>query len=468
MEQLKLSGADLTPLAHESTFSALLRMCWMNAFDEKVLAWILGIKRMYDSQSFIKPTWITYSQISSLFSWELPCKEEFEVLSTFGGLSRTFFSATLRICPSCMAASFHSYWHQFVLVDVCPVHKVELRSVCLHCGEPLPPYSLNRRLFGKPFHCHHCKQPFCGKEIKLMDHVKLRQNRVLFEANFGRLYSTLQASRDTVSSLQQLNPFHGGVISDIQNSFHADMLSKEIFLHAVADAGNAFVNAEHDITILSWKVNFVKSDYDGTYFRATTKAVDQSSISSVYRSTIRYLRNWIMKDIAPDEIVNDKDLKFSDGELQIGNFSSYVLAYHLTRMSFEDYACEPLSAKIRFFGLRFDKPIPNYSYEGRRPKLSWRAIFFSVFASMFWRVEQARANMGYINVRTIRTRTDPSVVKGVFRQIDNILSGYVVFPTVPLMPTSPFKRTQLGPATRFHELSVNRRCREDRHEATDQ
>jgi hypothetical protein len=249
-----------------------------------------------------------------------------------------------------------------------------------------------------------------------------------------------------------LSSFHGGITCVGSNSLDADFLIKEVYLHTAGSDMSYMAAVRFDITVLSWKTKFFKSNVDTKYYWCMSRSTSVQTISAVYRSTVRYLRNWIVKDLTNKEVLNDAELECVNGLLNIGSLSSYVLAYHLTRMSFEDYALEPLSVAVRFFGLRLDEFIPNYSYAGRQPKLAWRALFFSVFASMYWRVEFARKDQGFLNIRSIRTRTDPSLVKAVFRQVDNILSGYVVFPAVPLMPTSPFKKTHLGIKTHFREF----------------
>jgi len=61
----------------------------------------------------------------------------------------------LRVCPVCLARGVHYSIFQYLLIQQCPVHQVELTQTCRTCGGAMD-YSLNSRLFHEPYACHHC------------------------------------------------------------------------------------------------------------------------------------------------------------------------------------------------------------------------------------------------------------------------------------------------------------------------
>lgn len=448
MEALRLSGIDLTPLPYESSLGVLLRLCWRNAIDGNILAELLGLKKIYPTQTFSKVGWLKTNLLSLGPDWSIPRQDEAQVLETFGELASTFFSRTFRVCPICIGAAYHSYWHQFVLIETCPIHAVPLTANCIECGESLPPYSFNKPLFKRPYQCHHCKHPIVGDRISIGKHLNLRSDLDLLTKSMESLYNMFELRRETIAFLNELQPFYGGAITNIGDPLDTHALVKEVFLNTVDRPGLGLVSKRSEMTVLSWSIHVASCGSSRGNFPRAFKPVNERLASAVYRSTIRYLRDWIIRSaVSGTNCTNE--VEFEDGKMCLEGASSHFLAYHLTRMAFEDYQCEPIDSKLRFFDLRFDVIPSSHSHGGRQPRLSWRAIFFSVYASMFWRVEHSRKEGPLLNLREIRTRMDPAVTKAVFRQQENSLSGYVVFPTVPGMPTWPFKNTRLSSATRF-------------------
>lgn len=64
-------------------------------------------------------------------------------------------ATTLRVCPVCLARGVHYSIFQYLLIQQCPIHHVELTQTCRTCGGSMD-YSLNSRLFQEPYACHHC------------------------------------------------------------------------------------------------------------------------------------------------------------------------------------------------------------------------------------------------------------------------------------------------------------------------
>ncbi|MNJ17236.1 hypothetical protein D3C77_115130 [compost metagenome] len=64
-------------------------------------------------------------------------------------------ATNLRVCPMCMVRGVHYSLFQYLLVNQCPIHQVELSQACQTCGGAMD-YSLNSRLFREPYGCNHC------------------------------------------------------------------------------------------------------------------------------------------------------------------------------------------------------------------------------------------------------------------------------------------------------------------------
>lgn len=66
-----------------------------------------------------------------------------------------YVATTLRVCQVCLARGVHYSLFQYLLIQQCPIHQVELTQACRTCGGAMD-YSLNSGLFHMPYGCHHC------------------------------------------------------------------------------------------------------------------------------------------------------------------------------------------------------------------------------------------------------------------------------------------------------------------------
>ncbi|MFX3637402.1 MAG: hypothetical protein ACE3L7_02005 [Candidatus Pristimantibacillus sp.] len=74
-------------------------------------------------------------------------------LQHFNRLSQfKWFYQNLRWCECCIRSGYHSWWHQFILVDKCPFHDLPLIDSCRKCNKIIP-FLLNDSRFSKPFEC---------------------------------------------------------------------------------------------------------------------------------------------------------------------------------------------------------------------------------------------------------------------------------------------------------------------------
>ena len=69
--------------------------------------------------------------------------------------SSDLISTTLRVCPVCLTRGVHYSIFQYLLIQYCPIHEIELTQACQTCGGVMD-YSLNSGLFRELYACRHC------------------------------------------------------------------------------------------------------------------------------------------------------------------------------------------------------------------------------------------------------------------------------------------------------------------------
>lgn len=69
------------------------------------------------------------------------------------------FHTNLVYCNKCLSSDYHSFLHQFKLIDFCPFHLCDLSSKCVICNKEVYAYSSFNNI---PFFCqcgHSLRQP---------------------------------------------------------------------------------------------------------------------------------------------------------------------------------------------------------------------------------------------------------------------------------------------------------------------
>jgi hypothetical protein len=438
------AGSDLKPLPHESNCSTLMRFAWRNTIDEKVQLEVINVRRIYRTQQFSTPDWIPEENIlSSQLAWNFPSREEHQALGAFRGLEDILLSRSFRLCPMCIQAAFHSYWHQFVLLDRCPIHLVKLTDKCTHCGLPLPLYSFNKDLLARPYICASCGQSMAGIRPSLERHLGLRKKRRLIESKLGRLGEWLSTSSSVLSFFKELRLAQGGSLNGLNAWCGADRLLREVITRASYDSKCGLIKPKEQITLLSWKVRMVTTGRVISW-GSGAKSMRERMILKVYRSTVNMLTNWIVSGLEAERRGENLVVKVRRGIMRIKDVSPELVALHLMRIALESYEPMPLVPQWSVSGLRYDLVSPDYGHERRHPRLAWRAAFLALFASMYCIAKDAKKKGTTINLRAIRTRIDATVAQVLEVEGENTLLGRVVFPSVPDMPVLPFKNTQLG------------------------
>jgi hypothetical protein len=64
----------------------------------------------------------------------------------------------LRFCPQCLNLGYHSSLYQLLFIHKCPIHGIELQTVCTSCNQPIK-YEIERNNV-PPYGCKKCKTLF--------------------------------------------------------------------------------------------------------------------------------------------------------------------------------------------------------------------------------------------------------------------------------------------------------------------
>lgn len=427
------AGTDLGPLPFESSYSILARFAWRNATRLLELMEAIGV-RVRPGRSLLINNSLEGKHLAQDFRWEIPSKMEAEIMNLFGEISETFFSDTLRICPACLENSFHTFWHQFLLIETCPLHSVHLRTSCVSCGELLPAYAFSNQLFYRPYTCKKCKLPLCGSSVRLDSHLNLRGCSDKIERSFTPLMSWARAAHGNIDFLKAAKKERDTFI------FGAGSLSNVAFLGEILVSDTAFPMRQiglirKRLVCLHWRIEMAEEPNSAE--REKIKVREQNDlIYSVYCATMRNLRRWIFKDYfdTPDY---HRELSYREGLVCIENLSDCVSAYHLTRISVEGHLPDALGAEETLRRPQRQSISGSLAMLSNAPRLAWHAIFLATFASHYLLVQQHR-KQGWIPLSKLAAPVD-TLVPSVISPSGKIHAGRIIFPEVPNMPLGVFK-----------------------------
>lgn len=194
-------GKLFEPLPQESSISVLWRFCWLNGYRSSKLS-KLGIKTRF---SRVDADVCTVAETTeNLIQLEFPLTVESNIKSHLRRSTNLWFHSKLKLCPLCVGSGFHSIWHQFVLLEECPLHGCRLTSCCADCNAPLGHYECS---FIQPYMCKRCARPFSGvmpefEEMEIFREQKNSVNRAFapFEQWLTKSASFTQRIIEAISS----------------------------------------------------------------------------------------------------------------------------------------------------------------------------------------------------------------------------------------------------------------------------
>jgi hypothetical protein len=426
------SGLDLSPLPYESTCSALWRFAKCNAlsFAQMSVVWGPKIQNWGRHRTFT-------SEIDRLcnskipFGWEMPSATELKISNIFGNVLDFFFLRGLRICPLCFEAKYHSFWHQFSLQNLCPIHQCELSSVCQCCGHVLPNYSFSSDFFKNPYYCGHCSQPISGAPLDLQVHIEFREQYLTIAHAFIPLMEWVAQAESSIRLTRCLER------TSVQwpYEWHLWCRPHEFFqsvVHALSPLpGSCNAPLYKDLTFLSWRVQMI--DSNAPYFPVSNKNYKRESLpNTVYRCVLFRLQKWILNTCGESKL-SKKPIKMEyidDGKAVLSGWLVHELAYMIMRTILESSRHWHIFSEVRTAELMSRGPgVWVETYQARSPRLFWRSIFFALYAAIFHALLRAR-KVGAINLREFRTNTAGLIAYFHHKNDSNVLAGGVVFPHI--------------------------------------
>jgi hypothetical protein len=94
------------------------------------------------------------------------------------GIAKSKFGRTkslmLRWCTKCMRRGYHSVLHQYEEVQWCPIHGVQMLSICSACGQASA-YRLSAMVLNSAFKCSNCGRPFAEGSTSFLKRPSLDQ-----------------------------------------------------------------------------------------------------------------------------------------------------------------------------------------------------------------------------------------------------------------------------------------------------
>lgn len=166
-----LVGRTFSPLPEESWYGSLTRISRMNELTAR------DVRHLFFKSGRDETDPLDTISMRSLLGWELQYGDSPE-LRNIASLKDILWSETLRYCPICMEAGYHSVWHQFVALEVCLIHACPLRQRCMCCNTTLDEYRLAPHLIGLRFRCSHCGDDFAGVAFTIDAHAAFREQAV--------------------------------------------------------------------------------------------------------------------------------------------------------------------------------------------------------------------------------------------------------------------------------------------------
>lgn len=432
------AGTQWPPAAHESSFSVCLRLSWRNVWNAKKISLNLTGKGLANpAKSFLTSEWIRKTPISGA-KWEIPNEYECNIVRNLGNSTSMFFAHRLRVCPLCFGDGFHSSWHQFKLLKFCPLHSCELVERCQQCLCDLAEYRLSKELFDAPYRCGECGGFIAGVEPQIETFLKHRE-----EVNSDRSYDPIvdwfrlsESHLFLFRSATKCTKLVNGINYARKAALLIDFADE---LHSFpAELSHNFRNP--GLTLLAWNIRAQVESNTG--YLPNRREVERMGVNRrmarvLYVLTVRRLQAWVQTAHTAGDLADAIGRISTSQELELEHLSTRAIAYVLFRAYFESWPRYFTAGNFETVNFRFNScpPFQLYLYERREPRLAYYAIYFAIYAELYWQIDRARALGKLRDVR--KTHLDHLLTKFLLRSKTHIAGG-VVFRTVPDLPLPRF------------------------------
>lgn len=434
------AGADLGPLPFESAISVFWRFCWRNVLGsgqtrEPFLCEVV-LRKLGTAD---------LCRFSDQTGWNA-----IEVSQGSAKLRDILFENRLRICPVCLESAYHSVWHQFRGLHVCPIHSCQLRPACAFCGAGTLMINDYFRYNAQWMRCYFCGQYLAGAAPDLNAHLELRDQSSTLAIHFGTLEQWWNANVDVLSMISKLAPIETRERKAGRRS--GEHLIARLF-DLLAPVPGHPANSTATYNVFRWSASSNRSGRSRS---------DYHLESSAYTTALAKLLRWAIKE--PD---HERQLFHVGRALErrwatdVTLYSPAVAAIGLTRNWFEGcnwniyHATDP-----HRHALRPDVPMLSAL---RQPvlRLEIQAFASAICSAFFHDVSRAIEQGRSLSSEMLR-QSGPTAAC-VRKQEGKLFSGLIVFPGHDDVPHSPLRRHQLrgAPDCRVNDTSLFR-FREER------
>lgn len=438
-------GTQFGALPYESTFSVVLRFCWINRLSSAGLREVCLRKRNARKSPLWFAPWFDSDSFSTSTGIQVPSKDE---CTFYTRVPKALISERLRICPLCSEVGFHSFWFQLIALRTCPIHHCKLTDECQSCGVRLPSLWIRTSMAGHFLKCLTCGRYFAGARFDLASHFDLQvdQHKILTAFEAMRRWITVRTSGLYLFRKALLS--RGQLKLDFNWWGESDSFTRSICLLSSSMPAGFSAEGCLPLTILTWrfpsKQAVISSRPDGWHQKR------QDKLNGIYRATLRMLAHWAYGERAEPrcEAVNRL---LTDGVVSLRHWDTKKLAFWLLRDFFEGSLAIERKEKISDARLRREVLLPELTHRDLIPRRSVKGVLLATYSVLFFRIEKLRAS-AIATDRDLRY-FDLSVLAPLAGNRRNGVSTVgIVFPKVEGLPLSPFQK--FSPAQHISRLRL--------------
>jgi len=450
------AGTDLKPLPLESCASFLLRFAWRNRLSAAQLRECSSKSQQFPFTFDEK----IFAQVSSWHSTDIA--ERHRVGNTHWAVWK---SDLFRYCPLCLECGYHSFWHQFSMLWLCPIHHIELRTRCHSCNADCPNYPTSKKLFDRPYYCAKCKMPICGVAPSLSAHLDFRECGIDLNEAFAPYTKWWGAKYKEPKNFHWLNLWTGRI--EMRMNSCRDQGFMQSILCDGTDVPEYFSQPLYrDITTLSWVVLPQHDNSSLALFPEQYSWNDHRRRAlPIYRATLRVLEHQIDRHEKPTSAEISRHRSFqviSEGRkrgIDVRSYQPRLFALCLMRWQLEagfGFGSFTDSCNAEFY---YARSIEKHCLNARPlPRLQWRAIYLAIYAVWYYRVLTAK-RQGWLNVADLSTTNKGCIVWTEKTAIEHHLvvtvGGAVSFPSIHGLGRLVYPKHERSSHWRF---SARRNC----------
>tara|TARA_R110001599_G_scaffold64023_1_gene178348 strand:- start:46614 stop:47954 length:1341 start_codon:yes stop_codon:yes gene_type:complete len=425
------AGTDLTPLPYESLVSCLWRFAWRNKLDAKRLKNICTSQATYPKKDFFDNNyWFNQSIFLEKSTWKIPSADEQVFTFSLDLDNEIWVERKFRYCPLCLEHCYHSFWHQFLPLNLCPIHRIPLTTKCHCCCQTLPPYGFSKSLFDKPFYCVNCREPISGVRPELNLHLEFRYQAPLLSKTFMPYMNWWKQTLKLRLSAYELDP------KLYYYASHTNTWCKnKAFIRSIVNKGLALPllctePLYQNITTLQWKIKIFEDPPNHFLSVPRNSWSERVRIpTAVYKCTLRFLKKWICQyECWGESEFNDAFV----GSLQstIRECPKRLLALHAMRGQLENNGGQWRNFDISKLQLKDQPTVEIESWFNRTPRRAWFAVFLAIYVSWYYRI--LKSNHNQVDISLDHSYCDDTYLflRSKIESIDqhNTWVGNVAFP----------------------------------------